>query len=131
MKKVICLLLTLTMLCGIAASAFAEETSDPIAQEQKPELVGAEIVFIPIKNLIVFGNGVPNTPEGIVLLLKYDNGDREFKIITYRDDLFMAGNYYVKQYSWIDIYRVGVLTNKICIDNKFELKYVFLALPTF
>ena len=67
-KKTLALLLCL-LLCGFVTSAFAEGD-----KPDKPELVAAEIVSIPEKNKVVYTGGEPESPEGIVVKLTFNDG---------------------------------------------------------
>lgn len=125
MKKIVCLLLALTMLCGLASPAFAEEINEPV--ENEVELVGAELVFIPLHTLITF-MGMPTNLSGVVLLLKYSDGTNEIKIIRSTDTVFFVGDYPVLRFC--SLYQTGLLSANFSVNNQFELTYYYFVLPT-
>ena len=90
MKKIISMILALTMLCGIAAPVFAEESSEPV--EQKAELIGAEIIYLPIKNRFVFKEGNTEYPDGILLKLTYSDNTEVIEEIKENGYESYAGN---------------------------------------
>ena len=69
LKKLLALILSALLLCGIVTPAFAEGD-----KPDKPELVAAEIVSIPEKNKVVYTGGEPESPEGIVVKLTFNDG---------------------------------------------------------
>ena len=99
--------------------------------EPEVQLVGANIVFVPLKNLIVFGSGAPNTPDGIVVLLRFSDGTIRFKTVKEDNYDYTAGEYDVEQYGWVTNYRTGFLFDEIVINGQFKLIYVYLSLPVF
>ena len=90
MKRVVCILISLIILCGIAAPTFAEENSEPV--EQKAELIGAEIIYLPIKNRFVFKEGNTEYPDGILLKLTYSDNTEVIEEIKENGYEYYAGN---------------------------------------
>ncbi len=127
MKKYLCLLLTLTMLCGIAAPAFAVETSEPV--EQATVLTDAVIVSIPEKNMVVRKYGNPETPDGIWIRLMYSDGSMVLEKVEERNNKFFAGNeevVYIGKDTDNELY--GELTANLEMNNgKIKLSYEFYS----
>ena len=99
--------------------------------EPKAQLIGAEIVFVPLKNLIVFGSGDPNTPDGIILLLRFSDGKIRFYTVKENNYEYIVGEFDIEHYGSVTVYRTGFLIDEIVVNGQFELKYIYLSLPDF
>ncbi len=131
MKKIISMILALTMLCGIAVPVFAEESSEPI--EQKAELIGAEIIYLPIKNRFVFKEGNTEYPDGILLKLTYSDNTEVIEEIKENGYEYYAGNEKVVFFTKvIDVIVYGKMNGHLEMkDGEIQLDYNFYSLKPF
>ena len=131
MKRVVCILISLIMLCGIAAPTFAEENSEPV--EQKAELIGAEIIYLPIKNRFVFKEGNTEYPDGILLKLTYSDNTEVIEEIKENGYEYYAGNEKVVFFTKvIDVIIYGKMNGHLEMkDGEIQLDYNFYSLKPF
>ncbi|MBQ6265483.1 MAG: hypothetical protein IJK60_08565 [Clostridia bacterium] len=131
MKRVVCILISLIMLCGIAEPTFAEENSEPV--EQKAELIGAEIIYLPIKNRFVFKEGNTEYPDGILLKLTYSDNTEVIEEIKENGYEYYAGNEKVVFFTKvIDVIIYGKMNGHLEMkDGEIQLDYNFYSLKPF
>ena len=105
--------------------------------ESDPEPINnvdsAEIVHVPLKNKIVFSAGSPNSPDGIVLKLKYKDGTEKTETIVWNDeeDEYFAGEETVFGSGRVSVEEYGLLTTTLYInDNTVFVKYDYFVPPT-
>lgn len=131
MKRVVCILISLIILCGIAVPVFAEESSEPI--EQKAELIGVEIIYLPIKNRFVFKEGNTEYPDGILLKLTYSDNTEVIEEIKENGYEYYAGNEKVVFFTKvIDVIIYGKMNGHLEMkDGEIQLDYNFYSLKPF
>ncbi len=110
---------------------------DPIIPAPDPEPVNnvesAEIVYIPLKNRIVFSAGSPNLPDGIVLKLKYKDGTEKTETVIYnlKEEGYRAGEEKVFGSVRAAVEEYGLLTDTLYInDYTVAVKYDYFVPPT-
>ena len=90
----------------------------------------AEIVYVPLKNRIVFGYGSSNLPDGIVLKLAYNNGTEKTETIIRKDNGYYAGDEYVFGSVDIEVVRYGCQTETIYVnDESVAVEYDYFVIP--
>lgn len=112
-----------------------EFESEPYYPEPLPEnnVESAEIVHVPLKNRIVFSAGNPESPDGIVLKLKYKDGTEKTETVVYdvSEEEYRAGAETVFGSERADVEVYGLLTDTIYInDNTVSVKYDYFVPPT-
>ncbi len=93
----------------------------------------AEIVYVPLKNRLVFSAGSPNLPDGIVLKLKYKDGSEKTETVTYniKEDCYRAGEETVIGSVRVDVVEYGLLTDTLYInDSTVSVEYDYFVPPT-
>lgn len=110
---------------------------DPIIPTPDPEPVNnvesAEIVYVPLKNRIVFSAGSPESPDGIVLKLTYKDGTEKTETIVKGEEKgeYYAGEERVYGSERATIEEYGLLTDTLYInDNTVSVKYDYFVPPT-
>lgn len=113
------------------------EFYSPENPKEGVDLIGAQIVYVPLKNLIVFGIGESKEPDGIILRLKYSDGTSELAEIENVDDQYymadyMAGPFRVFpwEYAVPEAGGFGLLIGEIEVEPQFYLFYPFVSLPS-
>ncbi|MBQ8943718.1 MAG: hypothetical protein IJ050_04370 [Clostridia bacterium] len=109
------------------------EFYSPENPKEGVDLIGAQIVYVPLKNLIVFGIGESKEPDGIILRLKYSDGTSELAEIENVDDqYYMAGPFRVFpwEYAVPEARGFGLLIGEIEVEPQFYLFYPFVSLPS-
>lgn len=105
--------------------AFAEASTDPIN-----ELVNAEILYVPLKNRIVFSFGAPALPDGIVLRLTYADGSTQKAVVTKTDDGCFANGERLSGGFNPAVVSYGILTGTLFVgDAQVKIEYKYLAVP--
>lgn len=125
-KKIMSIVLALIscfMLCSIAFANEAEPLSDSIY------LVDAKIVWVPLKNRIVFGWGVPEKPNGILIKLQYSDGTHTIEKIVENGAGFTVGKESVNTTFRPDNVSYGVNTDYIIIGEMVMVEYKYLVFP--
>lgn len=131
MKKLLSVILAfvISVLCFVPA--FADNDA---STEANPEPVNnvesAEIVYVPLKNRIVFGYGSSNLPDGIVLKLTYKDGTEKTETIVRKDNGYYAGNECVFGSVDIGVVRYGCQTETLYInDERTSVEYDYFVIP--
>lgn len=111
---------------------FESEPDDP---EPLPEnnVESAEIVYVPLKNRIVFSAGSPESPDGMVLKLTYKDGTEKTETIVEGEEKgeYYAGEERVYGSERATIEEYGLLTDTLYInDNTVSVKYDYFVPPT-
>lgn len=109
-----------------------DPTPDP-EPDPDPEPVNnvksAEIVYVPLKNRIVFGYGSSNLP-GIVLKLTYNDGTEKTETIIRKDNGYFAGDENVFGSVDIGVVRYGCQTETLYInDERTSVEYDYFVIP--
>lgn len=125
MKKLIAMILSVLLLCGSVTPALAAE-SEP----DRPELVAAEIVSVPLKNRIVFSGGNPASPDGIEVKLTYSDGTTVRTVVQATEAGWFAGDEAVDPGGYIQVIRYGVFKAGLWFsDGAINAEYRYLSLP--
>ena len=106
------------------------DTPDP---EPENDVESAEIVYVPLKNRIVFSAGSPNLPDGIVLKLRYKDGTEKTETVIYNiaEEGYRAGEEKVIGSVRVEVVEYGLLTDTIYInDNTVSVEYDYFVPPT-
>ncbi len=103
-----------------------EPTPDP---EPVNNVKSAEIVYVPLKNRIVFGFGSPNTPDGIVLKLTYKDGTEKTETIVRKDNGYFAGDESVIGGVHLEVVRYGRQTEMLFINEAVKVEYDYFVIP--
>lgn len=96
------------------------------------EIVNMEIAYLPIKNRIVFNNGLPAVPSGIVIELTYSDGSIENVTVEQGED----GDYYIDdQRVLCDVdssdFNYGILSTDLILENHdLMVEYWYLSIPS-
>ncbi len=127
-KKIMSVTLALIscfMLCSIAFANEAEPSSDSVY------LVDAKIIYVPLKNRIVFSFGSPALPDGIVVKLTYNDGTVKTATIKGSDDGYFANKERVTGSVRAAVVEYGILTDFLFFnDGQIKIEYKYLCLPT-
>lgn len=112
-----------------------EFESEPYDPEPLPEnnVESAEIVYVPLKNRLVFSAGSPNLPDGIVLKLRYKDGTEKAETVIYNieENGYRAGEETVIGSVRAAVVEYGLLTDTLYInDNTVSVKYDYFVPPT-
>lgn len=118
--KTLSILLPLVMLFQLGTISFAEEAID------SKELIGAEIISIPLKNLITFGGGKAETPDGIRVELYYDNTSRIATIYKKGESYYADDEMLVIQPD-LDVVSYGLLTETLLFENGIKTQYNYYS----
>ena len=130
--------------CGNTGLLNAEGTCEIIETDKEPEpnpvvpepvnnVESAEIVYVPLKNRIVFSAGSPNHPDGIVLKLTYKDGTEKTETVIYNaaEGCYRAGEERVIGSVRTEVEEYGLLTDTLYInDNTVSVKYDYFVPPT-
>ncbi len=102
----------------------------PLDNDEIPVLVDAEIVYVPLKNRIVFSFGSPNTPKGIVLKLIYSDGTCEKATIVETDDGCFANKHQVFGGVRAAVVEFGLLETYLYLnDGEIQMSYKYFVIP--
>lgn len=111
--------------------------SYPVIPNPKPlpenNVESAEIVYVPLKNRIVFSAGSPNLPDGIVLKLTYKDGTEKTETVIYNaaEGCYRAGEERVIGSVRTEVEEYGLLTDTLYInDNTVSAEYDYFVPPT-
>lgn len=130
MKKLLSVILAfvISVLCFVPA--FADNDA---STEANPEPINnvesAEIVYVPLKNRIVFGYGSPNLPDGIVLKLTYKDGTEKTETIVRKDNGYYAGNESVSGAFHTMNVRYGCQAETLFINEAVAVEYDYFVIP--
>lgn len=119
------------LIFAICSPAFAlTERSGKAANEATVSVVDAEVIYIPLKNRIVFGYGSPSLPDGIVVRLTYADGSTETATIEKRDDGYFANEEKVTGSVRPAVVEYGVLTDALFFNGDLIcVEYKYLVIP--
>ncbi len=108
-----------------------EPTPDPTPDPEPVNNVkSAEIVYVPLKNRIVFGYGSSNLPDGIVLKLTYNDGTEKTETIIRKDNGYYAGNEQVFGAVHTEEVRYGCQSETIYVnDESVAVEYNYFVIP--
>lgn len=117
-----------------------EKTSFPMLKSPSngTQLISVDIIYVPLKNRIVFKNGNPNSPEGIWVKMKYGDGSVITAAVEKSDYGYYAGKEAVEVPEEVQVVQYGFLSATLFFgqNNEFNLtgrvikNYWFLALPS-
>ncbi|MBR3780069.1 MAG: hypothetical protein IKK63_02560 [Clostridia bacterium] len=110
-----------------------EEFEKPVDPEPINNVESAEIVYVPLKNRIVFSAGSPNLPDGIVLKLRYKDGTEKTETVIYNiaEEGYRAGEEKIIGSVRAAVVEYGLLTDTIYInDNTVSVEYDYFVPPT-
>ena len=102
------------------------------------QLISVDIIYVPLKNRIVFKNGNPNSPEGIRVKMKYSDGSVVIETVETSEYGYYAGKEAVEVPEEVQVVQYGFLSATLFFgqNNEFNLtggvikNYWFLALPS-
>lgn len=93
-------------------------------------VIGAEIIYVPLKNRIVFSFGSPALPDGIVVKLTYNDGTTKTATIKECDDGYFANEERVTGSVRASVVEYGLLTDYLFFnDGQIKIEYSFLVIP--
>ncbi len=121
-------------------SGYPEFRSNPINSDtdnptipESPEINGidkAEIIYVPLKNRIVFSFGSPNLPDGIIIKMTYSDGTTVTERIKITDDGCFAGDERITGGFRPSVVEFGIQTDTLLLkDGKIKLEYKYLVIP--
>lgn len=126
LKKIMSIILALIScftLCSIAFANESESSSDSVY------LVDAKIVWVPLKNRIVFSWGMPEKPSGILIKLQYSDGVHTVEKIVENNIGYTIGKESVNTTFRTDNVSYGVNTDFIIIGDIVMVEYKYLVIP--
>lgn len=107
----------------------SDEESTTLPTETN-NIVSAEIIYLPLKNRIVFGVGSPNTPEGIVIKLTYKDGSEKTEKIIRTDNGFSVGEEKIHGTVHVEVVQFGQLREVLYInDESIKVEYNYFVIP--
>lgn len=103
-------------------------------ESQKPETVynvkNAEIVYVPLKNRIVFGTGDPAMPNGIIIKLTYSDGTSKIAAVKKNSEEYHIEGESIECSGRISLVQYGLLTTAIYLnDGQIKMEYKYLVIP--
>ena len=102
-------------------------TPDP---EPENSVESAEIVYVPLKNKLVFSYGSPASPDGIVLKLKFKDGTESTETIRETEYGMLAGRQLIFGVGHTAEVRFGIQHETLYInDESVSVEYSYLAIP--
>ena len=116
----------------ITESTFIDTPTPTPDPEPEPEnsVESAEIVYVPLKNKLVFSYGSPASPDGIVLKLKFKDGTESTETIRETEYGMLAGRQLVFGAVHTDNVRFGIQHETLYInDESVSVEYSYLAIP--
>lgn len=130
MKKLISLVIVLTMCIGLCLHAFATDNITDPTSEPINNVKSAKIISVPFKNRIVFGFGSPNSPDGIVLKLIYNDGTEKTETIVQKGVGYFAGDECVFGSARTDEVCFGLQSETLYInDERTSVEYNYYVIP--
>lgn len=126
MKKLLSGVLSIILICSLFTAAYAQPftPTDP-----STEVVDAKIVYLPLKNKIVFGYGSPALPDGIVLKLTYSDGTEKTETVTRTDDGYFAGKESIIGSVHLTLVSYGFQTETLYVNETIEVEYNYFVIP--
>lgn len=106
--------------------------AEPDSPDDVIDIIDMEIAYLPIKNRIVFNNGLPAVPSGIVIELTYSDGSIENVTVEQGED----GDYYIDdQRVLCDVdssnFNYGILSTDLILENHdLMVEYWYLSIPS-
>lgn len=95
-------------------------------------IIDAEIIYVPLKNRIVFSFGSPALPDGIVVKLTYNDGTTKTATIKGNDDGYFANEERVTGSVRAAVVEYGILTDFLFFnDGQIKIEYKYLVIPPF
>ena len=93
-------------------------------------IIDAQIIYVPLKNRIVFGFGSPALPDGIVVKLTYNDGTTKMATIKRSDKGYFANEERVTGSVRGSVVEYGILTDFLFFnDGQIEIEYKYLVIP--
>lgn len=130
MKKFISWIIVLAMCVGFCLPAFATDDISESTSEPVNNVKTVEIIYVPLKNKIVFGFGSPNFPDGIVLKLVYNDGTEKIETVARKDFGYFAGEESVFGAVHTEEVRFGCQTETLYInDERTHVEYDYYVIP--
>ncbi|MGN0543189.1 MAG: hypothetical protein ACI4JG_07045 [Acutalibacteraceae bacterium] len=104
------------------------QSTEPSAPDYK--IASAKILYVPLKNHIVFNFGSPALPDGIVVKITYKDGTTQNAVIKRTDDGYFANGEKVTGSMRPAVVEYGILTDTLFFnDGQIKIEYKYLALP--
>lgn len=93
-------------------------------------IIDAEIIYVPLKNRIVFSFGSPALPDGIVVKLTYNDGTVKTVTIKGSDEGYFANEERVTGSVRASVVEYGLLTDYLFFnDGQIKIEYRYLVIP--
>ncbi len=93
-------------------------------------IIDAKIIYVPLKNRIVFSFGSPALPDGIVVKLTYNDGTTKTATIKGNDDGYFANEERVTGSVRAAVVEYGILTDFLFFnDGQIKIEYKYLVIP--
>lgn len=112
-----------------------EENSYPMFRESAKSssdngIISAKIIYVPLKNRIVFGYGAPALPNGIVVKLTYLDGTVKKAVIRKTENGFFVNDEKVTGGFIASVNTYGILTDTLFLnDGQIKMEYRYLVIP--
>lgn len=104
------------------------KSTEPSAPDYR--VASAKILYVPLKNRIVFGFGSPALPDGIVVKITYKDGTTQNAVIKRTDDGYFANGEKVTGSMRPAVVEYGILTDTLFFnDGQVKIEYKYLVLP--
>lgn len=106
--------------------------AEPDSPDDVINIIGMKIAYLPIKNRIVFNNGLPAVPSGIVIELTYSDGSTQNVTVKQGED----GNYYIDDQrvlsdSDASTFSYGFLSTDLILESSdLMVEYWYLSIPS-
>lgn len=126
MKKLLSGVLSIILICSLFTAAYAQTL---IPADPSAEVVDAEIVYLPLKNRIVFGYGSPALPDGIVLKLTYSDGTEKTETVINTDKGYFAGKESITGSVRLTVVSYGLQTETLYVNETTEVEYNYFVIP--
>lgn len=129
----------MVLMCCSVCFATSEEKITSVSDAEEPNygessqaaFIQAEVVSVPLKNLITFKNGVAENPDGIVLKLYYDDNTSSEVTVEKRGNSYYADNVEIHIRDWnLAVVLYGKLTETIIFKNGVMAQYDFYSART-
>lgn len=93
-------------------------------------LIDAKIIYVPLKNRIVFSFGSPALPDGIVVKLTYNDGTEKIATIKGSEEGYFADGERVIGNVRASVVEYGILTDFLFFnDGQIKIEYKYLVIP--
>lgn len=126
MKKSLSFILSIVLFCSIFTAAYAQPLTP---SEPSNDVVDAEIIYVPLKNRIVFSYGSSNLPNGIILKLTYSDGTEKTETIVRTDYGYYAGEESIIGAVHPAVVSYGFHTETLYINETVGVEYDYFVIP--